>query len=181
MNHDTNVPARPISPDPSRAVDPMLFRDGMRKLASGVALVTTRSDAGPAGLAATAVSSVSFDPPSLLVCVNKSASAHDPIVTEGRFTVNVLSTEHGEVLDAFARSRSRAERFAHADWGSTASGLPSLTTALAVFECSVTQRLEYGTHSIIVGNVVDASNDPGATEPMIYLDRQTRALAVAPS
>ncbi|MDQ1124636.1 flavin reductase family protein [Microbacterium trichothecenolyticum] len=169
----------PITQDsaPVPVVDAVDFRDGMRKLASGIALVTTSGDTGPAGLAVTAVSSVSFEPPSLLICVNRTASAHDAILATGGFVVNVLAGEHIGILESFSQSARRHERFAHPDWTTADSGMPVLRSALAAFECRITERVGYGTHSIIIGDVVAARSDDGTADPLIYLDRHTRSLA----
>ena len=165
--HPTSVPV----------VDAADFRDGMRRLASGVALVTTSGDTGPAGLAVTAVSSVSVEPPSLLICVNRAASAHDAILAAGGFAVNVLAGEHTGILESFSQSARRHERFAHPDWTTATTGMPVLRSAVASFECRITERIGYGTHSIIIGDVVAAHSDDGTADPLIYLDRHTRSLA----
>jgi len=149
-----------------------LFKAGMRKLASGVALVTSAQDDHKAGLVATAVNSVSMDPPTLLVCVNQGASAHDVIDRSGIVSVNLLSTADVELCDVFGRSTRRDERFKVGEWHTTVSGAPRLLTALAVFDCEVVHRITYGTHTIFLGEVHDV-HIAGAddVEPLLYMDR----------
>jgi flavin reductase (DIM6/NTAB) family NADH-FMN oxidoreductase RutF len=84
------------------SIDAAAFKKGMRHLAASVTLITTRHRELRGGLTATAVCSVSAEPPQLLVCVNKTASAHDPIGEAGFFCVNVLSPQHRKLAERFA-------------------------------------------------------------------------------
>src|SRR3954453_3420100 len=84
------------------SIDAAAFKKGMRHLAASVTLITTRHRGHRGGLTATAVCSVSAAPPQILVCVNKSASAHDPIGHAGFFCVNILSPEHRKIAERFA-------------------------------------------------------------------------------
>src|ERR1700675_2038759 len=84
------------------SIDPAAFKKGMRHLAASVTLITTRHDGNRAALPAPGVCSVSAAPPQILVCVNKSASAHDPIGEAGIFCVNILSPAHRQIAERFA-------------------------------------------------------------------------------
>ena len=84
------------------SIDAAAFKKGMRHLAASVTLITTRHRQQRGGLTATAVCSVSAEPPQLLVCVNKTASAHDPIGHAGFFCVNILSPQHRKIAERFA-------------------------------------------------------------------------------
>lgn len=149
-----------------------LFKAGMRKLASGVALITSANDGHQAGLVATAVNSVSMDPPTLLICVNQSASAHDIIDRSGIVSVNLLSTADLELCDVFGRSTRRDERFKLGKWNTTEFGAPRLLTALAVFDCEVVHKITHGTHTIFLGEVHDVHiADADEVEPLLYMDR----------
>jgi len=149
-----------------------LFKAGMRKLASGVALITSADDEHRAGLVATAVNSVSMDPPTLLVCVNQSASAHDVIDRSGIVSVNLLSAADVELCDVFGCSTRRDERFKVGEWNTTVFGAPRLLTALAVFDCEVVHKITHGTHTIFLGEVHDVHvADANEVEPLLYMDR----------
>ncbi len=92
------------------------FRHGMRRLTAGVSLVTTSSSGEKFGLIATSVSSLAAEPPSLLVCVNRSASSHDAILQAGYFAVNVLREQHDDLCAQFSSPTRRAERFQSGEW-----------------------------------------------------------------
>lgn len=105
-------------------VDPELLRQGMRQLVGPVSLITAAHAGQRRGLTATAICSPSAEPPSLLVCVNRQAEAHDLIVMAGRFCVNVLACGQQRLAEIFAaRDGSKGEvRFAHGQWSALATG-----------------------------------------------------------
>ena len=109
-------------------IDAALFKSGMRRLAAGVCLVTaTDRDGLRQGLVATSVISVTVEPPSLLVCVNKAASCHDPIANSGAFCVNLLADADDEVARRFGSSAARDSRFADRQWRALETGAPRST------------------------------------------------------
>jgi flavin reductase (DIM6/NTAB) family NADH-FMN oxidoreductase RutF len=122
---------------PAFECDADKFKAGMRKFASGVTLITSSNEGTRAGLVATAVSSVSTTPPTLLICVNRSASAHDVIDKSGSFAVNVLSANDLHLIEVFSRSALRDQRFKVGDWGTLVTGAPVLASAMASFDCEV--------------------------------------------
>jgi flavin reductase len=130
------------------------FKAGMRRLLSGVSLITTTIDGAHYGLVATSVSSLSVEPPSLLVCVNQKASCHDPISESGAFCVSVLAEGHRDLSQLFSSSAMRAARFASGPWHAMATGCPAVEDALAAFDCKVTERLSIHSHTVFVGEVV---------------------------
>ena len=143
----------------------------MRQLASGVTLVTTASDGRRAGLTATAVSSVTAEPPQLLVCVNRTAEAH-PLITEaGLFAVNILSIEQRELAERFAgRDGAAGEaRFDAGRWTRLVTGAPVLEDGLAAFDCRLVATLHVDTHTIFVGQV-EAVCSASDRAPMVYHD-----------
>ncbi|WPO43258.1 flavin reductase family protein [Tardiphaga sp. 42S5] len=150
------------------------FKAGMRRFASGVALVTSAEDSVRAGLIATAVSSVSTSPPTLLVCVNKNSSAHGAIDRSGILCVNLLSAEDVDLVQVFSQTERRAERFASGDWRTLATGAPSLHSALVSFDCEVVERLSYGTHTIFLGAVKEVHSPEKYIDPLLYLDSAFR-------
>src|SRR5262249_42782960 len=125
------------------------FKMGMRRLASGVTIITTVHDGRRHGLTATAVASLSVEPPQLLVCVHRQAGAHDLIHAGERFCVNVLSQRHRPLAARFANHAiSETERFRIGKWTTLATGAPVLEDALASFDCEVLERVSASSHTI---------------------------------
>jgi flavin reductase (DIM6/NTAB) family NADH-FMN oxidoreductase RutF len=146
------------------------FRAGMRQLASGVSLITGGTSAAPVGLIATAVCSVSVEPPTLLASINHSASAFAAIDATGRFAVNVLGVDHRDVVEQFGRPERRGERFQSGEWVSRPDGPLLLGDAIAVFDCKVVERLRYSTHTIFLARPLEVSIGDGG--PLIHFNRQ---------
>jgi len=146
------------------------FRLGMRRLTAGVSLITTRLNGERFGLIATSVSSLSADPPSLLVCVNHSASCHDALRQAGGFTVNVLTTRHGDLCGQFSQAARRGERFQTGEWLSLQSGAPCLADALVTFDCRIEQVTDWATHGIFIATVTAIHMTETPAEPMIYFN-----------
>jgi flavin reductase (DIM6/NTAB) family NADH-FMN oxidoreductase RutF len=120
-------------------------------------------------MTATAVTSVSVDPPSLLVCVNRTGRLHEMLSATERFCVNVLHAEHAEVSRIFAQPHSD-QRFACGDWEDDAgSNLPYLRGAQAVLFCRKAMTVPYASHSIIIGEVEDVRIRDDIA-PLIYQD-----------
>jgi flavin reductase (DIM6/NTAB) family NADH-FMN oxidoreductase RutF len=145
------------------------YKRGMRRLAAGVTIVTTAHDGERNGLTATAVTSLSSEPPQLLVCVNRTASAHDLIRAASRLCVNLLAREHQELAARFAGSDRihGSERFENGRWTTLTTGAPALTDAIAAFDCVVSETIDSATHTIFIGRVVDvAMREDG--EPLLY-------------
>jgi flavin reductase (DIM6/NTAB) family NADH-FMN oxidoreductase RutF len=137
------------------ARDSASFRLAMRQLASGVSIVTNGSGEGRNGFTATSISSLSADPPTLIVCVNRSASFYAQLSAGDLFGVSVLGEAHTEIADRFAgRSDAKgAERFRAGRWIATPDGVPLLADALAAFECEAEEIIERHSHAILVGRV----------------------------
>jgi flavin reductase len=161
-------------------IDAALFKTGMRRLAAGVCLVTaTDRDGVRQGLIATSVISVTVEPPSLLVCVNRAASCHDTIADSGAFCVNLLTEADDEVARRFGSSAARERRFADRQWRALETGAPALDGALASFDCRVSTRVPVGSHTIFIGAVVALALREGAGAPLLYLDGDFARLASA--
>ncbi|MBB5411148.1 MULTISPECIES: flavin reductase family protein [unclassified Paraburkholderia] len=126
------------------------FQQAMSLFAAGVTVITAMHHAKPVGLIATSVCSLSDDPPSVIVCVNKCASSHDAILGAGSFAVNLLSTAHCGLVDTF-RKRKGQDRFAANKWSSLETGAPILPDATVALDCEISDRHDGFTHSIIVG------------------------------
>jgi len=128
------------------------FQQAMASFPGGITAVTTRSGDGPIGIIATAVCSLSAEPPSILVCVHKSASVHDAILETGRFAVNLLSTEHRALVARFQQQRGAA-RFEPAQWTALQTGAPILADAAVALDCTLLDTHDGYSHTIIVGAV----------------------------
>jgi flavin reductase len=164
-----------IAVDRGAAATPEAFRAGMRQLASGVCLVTTVHAGARHGFAATSVTALSEQPPSLLVCINRATSGHDPLHGSGRFCVNVLAHGQDAIAMAFSDKARRHERFVDGQWQGR-DGL-RLAAALATFECRLAQTLNHGSHSIVIGLIEAIHSDPAGRQPLVYFDAKFRALA----
>jgi flavin reductase len=152
------------------------FKSAMSRLASSVTLITTvdRDDC-PHGLAATTFSSVSMDPASALICVNRSASASPIIKETGLFCVSLLQSEQEQISTIFSRSDMRQQRFVEGDWKTGIRGIRYLADAQAAIFCKVAREIEHGTHTIIIGNVIDVILRE-VREPLVYAGGRYRRL-----
>ena len=152
-------------------VTPQSFIQGMRQLASGVTLITTAHDGRRAGLTATAVCSVSAEPPQLLACVNRRSETHRVIDQSGVFAVNVLASDQQRLAQIFAGATDiyGDRRFEQADWTELATGAPVLTSCLASFDCRVVESMAAATHSVFIGRVAAVTFEP-ALDPLVYVE-----------
>lgn len=152
---------------------------GMRRLASGVCVVSTMLSNGERfAMTASSVTSVSDSPASLLVCINQSVSQQAHLSTQGvEFAVNVLSTMHQEVSNTCAGRDPLKNRFEVGRWVNNASGLPMLADAPAVFVCKADQVMTYGTHKIVVAAISDVIINGADVEPLLYVDGRYGAFA----
>jgi flavin reductase (DIM6/NTAB) family NADH-FMN oxidoreductase RutF len=144
------------------------FRRAMRTMTSAVSVITTAWQGRRFGMTATAVTSLSVDPPSLLVCVNRSASLHAPVLAARRFCLNILYADQAELAQAFGGGRAGEDRFACGAWGER-EGVPCLAPAQANLFCEVDAVFPYATHSIVVGKVADVRVSDTVT-PLLYQD-----------
>lgn len=151
--------------------DPALtdaFRQAMRRVASTVNVISICVDGEAMGITATAVSPISMDPPSLLVCINRAASVHASMEDVDRFAVNVLHRDQEHVARVFADRRFHAERFADG-WEQDSASPPRLADAQATILCRRIDHHQFGTHSIFIG-VVEAVTTRDGVDPLVYLD-----------
>jgi flavin reductase (DIM6/NTAB) family NADH-FMN oxidoreductase RutF len=160
-------PAKAASVDPAALLED--FRQAMRGVASTIHIVTLLVDEAPKGMTATAVSSLSLNPPSLLVCMNESVSMHGAMACIDWFCVNVLSTRHIAVARTFSDSRLRDVRFETGEWSIDEQPAPRLADAQAAILCRRVGHHKFGTHSIFLGEVRKVWLH-GAPDPLVYLD-----------
>lgn len=151
------------------------FRDAMSLLTTAVNVVTTAGDAGTHGFTASAVCSVSDNPPTLLVCMNQSSRSHMPFVDNKVLSVNVLGAQHEHLSNVFASKLESDERFTHGAWHTLATGAPMLDDALVSFDCEIEQVQAVGTHSVFMCRVVAIKHSERAGEPdesLVYFNRR---------
>lgn len=151
------------------------FREGMSRLGAAVNLVTTDGPAGRHGLTVSAVCSVTDSPPTLLVCINRKAFAHDAFRRNGVLCVNVLTRAHQDLSMSFARWTGE-DRFASGDWTQLATGAPALPDAAVAFDCRIADITDKGTHSVMFCEIA-ATHLPGQPEgALIWYDRAFHGL-----
>lgn len=143
---------------------------GMRKLCAGVTLITCDNGEQRAGMTATAVCSVSADPPTLLVCINKSTSMIETLDSANTFAVNVLRDSQANLANDFSTSLYGEERFSTARWQTGESGAPILPQANVNFECRIIERLDMATHQVIFGRVLVVRKGAVDEGSLLYCD-----------
>jgi flavin reductase (DIM6/NTAB) family NADH-FMN oxidoreductase RutF len=149
------------------------FRHVLSHFASGVTIVTTcDADARPAGLTASAFTSVSLDPPLVLVCVDHKSQTYPALLERGRFAVNILASDQKELSRRFASAR--LDKFDDVRYRSGAHGMPLLESALAFLECTTVNTHVEGDHTIFVGLVEHVGVGDG--EPLLYFRGQYNRL-----
>jgi flavin reductase (DIM6/NTAB) family NADH-FMN oxidoreductase RutF len=148
---------RQVSQEASRAVSHGDFRGAMRQLTGGVSVITAGRAKDISGMTVTSVSSLSIDPPTLIVSVNRGASSWPLLKRYGSFGVNILTSDQIDIAERFAGKDGLkgAERFAGAEWTTRTSGVPLLVGALAAIDCEVEEIVERHSHAIVIGRVLD--------------------------
>jgi flavin reductase len=148
------------------------FRNAMARLGAAVNIVTTEGSAGRGGFTASAVCSVTDDPPTLLVCLNRTSSGHARLKANGVLCVNTLAAGQRALSDAFAgRGGLEIEaRFALATWSPLATGAPALDGAVVSFDCRIADVVEKGTHSVIFAEI-EAIRSGAEDSALIYFAR----------
>jgi flavin reductase (DIM6/NTAB) family NADH-FMN oxidoreductase RutF len=156
----------------AKSVEAKLFREAMSRLGAAVHVITTDGPSGKTGFTATAVCSVSDAPPTVLVCLNRSATSMPILRGNGVFCVNTLQAGDELIADTFAgRTKvSRDQRFDAGQWATLSTGSPALMSAVIALDCRVVEVKAVASHDIYFG-VVEAihSGPPGAA--LVYHDR----------
>jgi flavin reductase (DIM6/NTAB) family NADH-FMN oxidoreductase RutF len=145
--------------------DEAVFREVVGHFATGVAVITARRGGENYGMTASAVASLSLEPPMLLVCLNRASVTHGALEAAGAFGVNVLNDGQADIATRFAGAE-RGSRFAGLRTHSGPLGQPLLSDALARLECRVTETVSGGTHTVFLGTVHHAEATPGS--PLTY-------------
>ncbi len=147
------------------SVTPDEFRSVLGRFPSGVTVVTTKAgDSSDEGMTVSAFSSVSLDPPLVLICIEKTASAYDALTTAPGFVVNILSASQEQVARRF--SIVDIDRFEGVGYSRSQNGLAVLDDVLGVIECATFAMHDAGDHTIIVGEVEAARAQNGT--PLLY-------------
>jgi flavin reductase (DIM6/NTAB) family NADH-FMN oxidoreductase RutF len=137
---------------------PADLRRAFGNFLTGVTVVTTRDQAGlPCGMTANSFTSVSLDPPLVLVCIGKGSSNIAAFEATDRFAVNILSHDQAEIATMF--SARGIDRFATVTCREAVTGVPILTDCLGWFDCTLHQRVIAGDHVILIGRVEDLQID----------------------
>ena len=139
-----------------------VFLEAMRLVPGAVAIIATAFGAVRGGLAATAWSSLCAEPPTMLACVNRAASAHDLIAQSKAFSINMLAANQTETVEIFSAQRdlSGHDRFLPGEWKTGALDQPLFRQAVATFECRLDEMHETGSHSLLIGRVVRVETRP---------------------
>lgn len=163
-------------------IDESTFKAGMRCLSAGVNIITsTAPDGQRYGMTATAVCSVSADPPTMLVCVNTRNSSLEAIRASGAFAVNVLASSDQPVASAFAREQAPEQKFAAGTWRQLHTGAPVLDSALVSFDCRVVKAERVGTHEVVFGEIVAVHVGEAQRAPLLYAQGAYGTFDVVPA
>lgn len=144
-----------------------VFRQAMRRVPTGVTVVTSLKDGEPRGITVNAFASVALDPPSLLICVNREARSYLFISSSRIFCVNVLAGDQRALAEHFS-GKVRERQFADVDYVIDATGAPVLSGTIAHFDCELSHEYQIGSHSILIGRVLSCSARPGS--PLGYFN-----------
>jgi flavin reductase (DIM6/NTAB) family NADH-FMN oxidoreductase RutF len=143
------------------------FRKAMRRVPTGVTVVTTLKQGEPRGITVNAFASVSLEPPSLLICINREARSYLFISSSRIFCVNVLAGDQRRLAEHFSGS-VRERQFVEIDYSIDATGAPVLSGTIAHFDCELAHEYQFGSHSILIGHVLSCGARPGS--PLAYLN-----------
>jgi flavin reductase (DIM6/NTAB) family NADH-FMN oxidoreductase RutF len=153
------------------------FRGAMRQLTGGVSVITVGRASDITGMTVTSVSSLSVDPPTLIVSINREASSWPLLRRYGFFGVNILTADQLDVAERFAGKGGLkgADRFTGTQWTTRVSGVPLMTAALAAIDCEVEEIVERHSHAIVIGRVLDLQLSP-RTAALAYWQGQYVAI-----
>ena len=162
---------------PAAEVPSAEFRTAMRALAGGVSVISVGRGKDISGMTVTSVTSLSVEPATLLVSVNRQSSSFPLLQRYGSFGVNILTAEQLDIAERFAGKGGLkgAERFAGAQWVTRATGVPLLVGGLASIDCDIEEIIERHSHAIVIGRVRDVITSVPSTA-LTYWDGQYVAI-----
>jgi flavin reductase (DIM6/NTAB) family NADH-FMN oxidoreductase RutF len=159
------------------AVDSEVLRLAMRSWTTGITIVSSQHLAIRHGMTVSSFTSVSLDPPLLLVSLEQSTRTHDLVGKSGVFGVTILAGHQAWISDRFAgRESEEDDRFSGLALRTLVTGAPFLQDALACFDCEVNRELKVGNHTIFIGEVLALDVSEGDPSPLVYFDRAYRKL-----
>lgn len=147
-------------------IDLDTFRQSLRRWPSGVTVVTAKAGDELHGMTVSAFSSVSAEPPLVLVCANRSSRTHALVQKAGSFGVNILAADQADLSGRFSSSKTEASRFEGVDYRVGEGGTPVLAGTSASLECRTVAAYDQGTHCIYIGEIVAAHLSDKA--PLVY-------------
>ena len=157
-------------------MDQTKFRNLMRQQAGAVTIIAVGEPGDRTGLTATAMCSLTDNPPMVLICVNRNASAHAPIRARRCFSVNILAKGQDELAKRFSTKKLEGEaRFEAKDWEVLATGAPVLKGTIASLDCELAAEHEVETHSIFIGRVRDG-RFADEEKPLVYFRGEFKGL-----
>ncbi|WP_019937044.1 flavin reductase [Bordetella sp. FB-8] len=160
-------------------IDKATYREAMSGLGAAVSVVTSAGKAGLAGCTVSAVCSVTNEPPTLLVCINRASKNNAVIRANGNLCVNVLAGDQRDIALQFAsKTASMESRFAAAEWEQLETGAPALLGSIAALDCEVMAMNEVGTHTVFYCEIKAVRNSNGR-EGLIYFGRDFHRLRPA--
>ncbi len=145
------------------------FRTAMRRVANTVTIISVQSGSERHGTTATSVTSISMEPPSILICFNKASRLHEFLTKEDRFCVNVLHTDNVATSKVFSSPVAGVERFTSGDWQADESATPYLANAQANLFCQKEKEISYGSHTLFIGRVTSVRTRADIS-PLLYRD-----------
>ena len=158
-------------------INPDTLRDALRLWTTGVTIVSAAHGGQRHGMTANSFTSLSLEPPLVLVSLEKGTRTHDLVQLAGSYAVSILAEEHQPLSNRFAgRDTENSNRFADVDTIEVATGNPLLAEDLAYFDCEVDSTHDAGTHTLFIGRVVALGQQAGQP-PLVYFNRDYRNLA----
>jgi len=169
-----------------QTVEPLIYRNAMSQFAGAVNIVTTDGPAGRRGLTLSAGCSVSDNPATILICLQRVHTDNLMFIENGVFAFNVLHSGQQHLAEAFAgrNGLNSDERFALAEWDRLETGAPVLRNALASFDCRIVSRQDHATHHVLFGEVLALNQQAAAQhndesgQALIYLNRAYHQLKI---
>ena len=168
------------------SIEPLTFRQVMGHFATGVTVVTAFDpEAMPAGITVNALSSVSLEPPLIMVALDRRRFITPIVRAAGRYAVSILGDGQQALSDCFANApvSPGREAFCGASWTSGETGLPILDGSIASLECTTVQTFSAGDHDLFIGRVDALTTGPATPDPLLYFrrhDHRIEAAAIAP-
>jgi flavin reductase (DIM6/NTAB) family NADH-FMN oxidoreductase RutF len=158
------------------------LRSMMGRFATGVTVVAARHGPLLAGMTASAIASISIDPPLLMAGINRRSETHVAVVGSHSFAVSVLGADQQPTAECFAlpTTAAKLQRFCDAAWHEAETGSPILDGAIAYFDCRLSTSYPAGTHTLFIGEIVAAGYEDGG-EPLLWFGSRYRRIAPVPA